>query len=54
MGRDGESVLFFRGPSTRPKGRAEGHGTAHSLEKQLHYQQRKEPPTILEKGKKSG
>lgn len=33
---------------------AEGHGTAHSLEKQLHYQQRKEPPTILEKGKKSG
>lgn len=32
---------------------AEGHGTAHSLEKQLHYQQAKESQTMLEKGKKS-
>lgn len=33
---------------------AEGHGSAHCLEKQLHYQQGKEPQTVLEKGKKSG
>lgn len=33
---------------------AEGYGTAHSLEKQLHYQQGKEPQAMLEKGKKSG
>lgn len=33
---------------------AEGYGTAHSLEKQLHYQQGKEPQAMLQKGKKSG
>lgn len=33
---------------------AEGDCTAHSLEKQLHYREGKEPPTMLEKGKKCG
>lgn len=32
----------------------EGDGTAHSLEKQLQYQERKKLQTVLEKGKESG
>lgn len=32
----------------------EGDGTPHSLEKLLHYQERKKLQTVLEKGKKSG